>query len=182
MDRTVIVGCGGSGKTTFARRLGELLGAPVTHLDALYYDRDWKPMSGDRFAAMQHELVASPSWVIDGNYASTLPIRLGRADTVVFLDLSPVACLWGITRRRLHRVLRDRAGRQNAQTGIYDRITWEFVRYVWNYRRSMAPRVRGLIAEHAGDAQVHVVRSRRAAEALLTHIAWQRVQSGDRPT
>ncbi|MCW2887368.1 MAG: hypothetical protein QOE54_5204 [Streptosporangiaceae bacterium] len=173
MHRTVIVGCGGSGKTTFARRLGGLLGSPVVHLDALYYDRDWKPLAGDRFAALQHELVALPHWVIEGNYAATLPIRLGRADCVVFLDLPPAVCLWGITRRRLRGLVRGSAGRQNPQTGVYDRITWEFVRYVWNYRRSMAPRVRELIAEHAGDAEVHVVRSWRAAETLLAHLPGQ---------
>jgi adenylate kinase family enzyme len=112
----------------------------------------------EEFAALQEDLVAADRWVIDGNYASTLPIRLRRADTVIFLDLSPLACLWGVAQRRLRH-----GGGQNDRTGVYDRVTWDFIKYVWNYRRTMAPRVRALIAEHAEHAQVHVVKSRRAA-------------------
>jgi adenylate kinase family enzyme len=172
MDRIAIVGCGGSGKTVLARRLGELLDVPVTHLDVLYYDDEWNSLPPEKFAAVQEDLVATPRWIIDGNYASTLPIRLAAADTVIFLDLPAVTCLWGIARRRL----RHRGG-QDDQTGVYDRITWQFLRYVTGYRRTMAPRVRALITEHASHAQVHVLRSRRSAARLLAAA----VRSGTEP-
>lgn len=68
-----------------------------------------------------------------------MPIRLA-ADTVIFLDLTARTCLWGIAQRR-HRY----RGTQNDHDGVYDRITWAFIKYVWNYRRTMAPRVRALI-------------------------------------
>ena len=165
VNRITIIGCGGSGKTTIARRLGAALDAPVTHLDVVYYDSEWNTLPKDKFASLQEELVAADRWVIDGNYASTLPIRLKRADLVIFLDLSPIACLRGIAQRRL----RHRGG-QDDQTGVYDRITWDFIKYVWKYRRTMAPRVHALIAEHTGHAEVHVVRSRSAATALTTRI------------
>lgn len=168
MDRIAIIGCGGSGKTTLAHRLAAALDAPVTHLDVVYYDGEWNALPQEKFAALQEDLVAADRWVIDGNYASTLPIRLKRAGTVIFLDLPPLTCLWGIAQRRLrHR------GVQDDQSGVYDRITWGFIKYVWGYRRAMAPRVRALITEHAGHAQVHIVRSRRAANALVTRIESQ---------
>lgn len=81
------MGCGGSGKTVVGRQLAELIDAPLTHLDGVYYDADWNPLPQEKFAALQEELVARPRWVIDGNYASTLPVRLKRADTVIFLDI-----------------------------------------------------------------------------------------------
>ena len=59
------------------------------HLDGLYYDRDWKPLNKEQFAALQRDLVAEPQWIIDANYASTLPIRLAAADTVIFLTSPP---------------------------------------------------------------------------------------------
>lgn len=169
MDRIAIIGCGGSGKTVLGRRLGDLRDIPVTHLDVIYHDHEWNELPSGKFTEIQQVLVAAPRWIIDGNYATTLPIRLAAADTVIFLDLSPVACLWGIARRRV----RDRGG-QHDQTGVYDRITWQFLRYVAGYRRSMAPRVRALITEHAGHAQVHVLRSRRAANSFLAVVAQRR--------
>jgi hypothetical protein len=99
-------------------------------------------------------------WVIDGNYASTLPIRLKRATQVIFLDLAPLTCLWGIAQRRW----RYRGGQHHD--GVYDRINWQFIAYIWNYRKTMAPRIRAMLAEHATHAEVHVVRSRREAARL----------------
>lgn len=87
---------------------------------------------------------------------------MAAADAVVFLDLPGRACLWGIVNRRLrHR------GRQHRATGVYDRITGDFIRYILGYRRKMAPRVRALIACHAGHAQVTILRSRAAVRRYL---------------
>jgi adenylate kinase family enzyme len=165
MKRIAIIGCGGSGKTTIGRQLAELINAPITHLDAVYYDDDWSTMDPDKFAAFQEDLVAAKKWVIDGNYASTLPIRLKRADTVIFLDLPAVTCLWGVAQRRWKY-----RGGQHDTTGVYDRITWSFITYVWGYRRTMAPRVRALIADHAQHADVRIITSRRAANQMLTQM------------
>ena len=162
MDRIAIVGCGGSGKSHLARELGARLGIPPAHLDALYYDRDWRPLNREEFAARQRDLVAAPRWIIDGNYAATLPIRLQAADTVVFLDLPTWICLRGIAQRRL----RHGAG-QHGAIGVYVRINWSFLHYVVGYRRQMAPRVRQLFRVHAGGAEVVVLRSRRAVRHFL---------------
>ncbi|WP_106400082.1 P-loop NTPase family protein [Actinocorallia populi] len=166
MERVAVIGCGGSGKTTVGRRLAAVIGTTVTHLDAVYYDEHWNGLPQEEFAAVQEGLVAAPAWVIDGNYASTLPIRLRRATHVVFLDPPVLTCLWGVLQRRL----RHRGG-QHDETGVYDRITWGFVKYVWNYRKEMRPRVLLLLAEHARHAEVRIVRSRRAANALVSEAA-----------
>jgi adenylate kinase family enzyme len=162
VDRFAIIGCGGSGKSHLARSLGTALGITPVHLDGRYYDADWKPLDKDTFADLQRDLVTAPRWIIDGNYASSLPIRLEAADTVIFLDLPGWACLWGVLQRRLRH-----GGGQHQAIGVYDRITWDFIRYILGYRRAMAPRVRTLIAEHATDAQVVILRSRQSARRYL---------------
>jgi len=164
--RIAIIGCGGSGKSYLARGLAAELGVQPTHLDTLYYDREWNPLPAERFAELQRELVATPRWVIDGNYAASMSIRLAAADTVIFLDLPAASCLTGILQRRLQH-----GSGQHDAIGVYNRITWDFVRYIWNYRRTMRPRVRQLIAEHADHAQVVVLRSRRAAARYRRHSA-----------
>ncbi|MBO3737434.1 topology modulation protein [Actinoplanes sp. NEAU-H7] len=150
MRRIAIFGCGGAGKSHLARRLAVRLGFPATHLDDHYYDDGWNPAPADEFAATQRDLVGADRWIIDGNYASTLPIRLARADTVILLDLPAHTCLWGIARRR---------GRH--------RITLPFLWYVIRYRRTMRPRVEALIAEHAGHARYLRFTSHRQVNRFL---------------
>ncbi len=165
MDRIVIIGCGGSGKSTVARHLAQILDIPLTHLDAVYYDEQWNPLPQDAFAARQAKLVTEDRWIIEGNYASTLPIRLQAADTVLFLDIPAAVCLWGIVgRRRRYR------GGQHTAVGVYDRITWSFVRYIAGYRRTMRPRVRRLLADHARHTRLITLTSRGQVALLLDRI------------
>ena len=165
MDRIAIVGCGGSGKTHMANQLATLLNLPLTHLDGIYYDADWNPLPQEEFAALQCELVAQPRWLIEGNYAGTLPTRLASADTVILLDLPAITCLAGIFQRRL----RYRGG-QHAAAGIYDRITWGFVRYISGYRKSMRPRVRQLLDEHGANTEFVTLTSRRRAARFTAQL------------
>ncbi|MGH3929553.1 MAG: DNA topology modulation protein FlaR [Pseudonocardiaceae bacterium] len=168
MDRIAIIGCGGSGKTYLANRLAALLNLPLTHLDGVYYDADWKPLPQEEFAAIQHDLVSAPRWLIEGNYAGTLPIRLAMADTVIFLDLPAVTCLIGIARRRW----RYRGG-QHAQEGVYDHLTWNFVRYIWGYRKSMRPRVQQALNEHGAKVRLITLTSRRQVGRFVAQLEAQ---------
>jgi adenylate kinase family enzyme len=166
MNRIAIIGCGGSGKTYVARKLAARLNLPLTHLDSIYYDANWNPLLQDDFADRQKELTAGPRWLIEGNYASTLSIRLASADTVIFLDLPAITCLVGILQRRWHY-----RGGQYARDGVYDRIRWSFVRYIWGYRKTMRPKVRGLLTEHGGGIQLITLTSRRDAVRFLVDVA-----------
>jgi adenylate kinase family enzyme len=166
MKKVAVVGCGGSGKSHLARQLGGILGAPVTHLDAVYYDDEWNALPKEKFAARQQELVARPSWVIDGNYNSTLPIRLEACDTVVLMDVPTLAALWGIASRQI------RHGAGHKGNGVHNRITRAVIRYVITYRRRMRPRVMAKIDEYARDhAQVVLLRGRRHTRRWLEEVA-----------
>jgi adenylate kinase family enzyme len=162
-QRIVIIGCGGSGKTHLANQLAALHQLPLTHLDAIYYDTDWNPLPPENFEAAQRSLVSGDRWLIEGNYASTLPIRLAAADTVIFLDLPALTCLLGILQRRW----RYRGGQH--RDGVYDRITWSFLRYIRGYRTHMRPRVRELIDQHGRHVRLVTLTSRRQADHYLAH-------------
>jgi adenylate kinase family enzyme len=165
MDRVAIVGCSGSGKSHLARQLGQVIGAPVTHLDAVFYDDEWNELPKEKFAQAQQDLVAEPRWVIDGNYNSTLPIRLNACDTVVLMDTATLVCLWGMFSRQL------RHGSGHKGNGIHNRIHWGVIKYVATYRRSMRPRVLAKIHEHAVHADVVLLSSRRSVRRWLAQAA-----------
>jgi adenylate kinase family enzyme len=171
VDRIAIIGCGGSGKTVLARQLATRLGHPLTHLDAVYYDEHWHPIPADEFAARQQALAAGKAWILEGNYASTLPIRLARADTVIFLDLPALTCLGGVVRRRW----RYRGGQHTD--GVYDRITVPFLRYILGYRTAMRPRVEALVAEHAAHADFVRMTSRRQVRRFLSGLDTTQAQA-----
>lgn len=166
MERVAVVGCGGSGKSYVARELGRLLDLPVIHMDAVYFDDQWNPLPIERFEAVQRELVAAPRWVMDGNYNSTIDIRLQAANTVVFMNLPTHVCPWGI----LSRQLRHGPG-QNHQNGVYNRITRDVLWYVLGYRRKMRPRVLAKIEEHASHARLITLTGRGHTRRFLRQVA-----------
>jgi adenylate kinase family enzyme len=168
MMKVAIVGCGGSGKSYLARELGKILDAPVTHLDAAFYDDDWNALPMDKFAELQRELVAEPRWVIDGNYNSTLQIRLESCDTVVFMDVSTISALYGIFSRQL------RHGAGHKGNGVHNRIHWGVIKYVATYRRKMRPRVMAKIDEFASSrSDVVLLANRRQTRRWLQQVAAQ---------
>jgi adenylate kinase family enzyme len=172
-ERIVIAGCGGSGKSWLARRLRGILDVPLTHLDDVFYDDEWNELPMEKFAAAQRELVAQHRWVIDGNYNSTLSIRLAACDTVILMDVSTLAALRGI----FARLIRYGAGHQG--NGVHNRIHWGVIRYVATYRRQMRPQVVAKIEEFAaGHAEVILLTSRRTARRWLQDIAAQHPRSG----
>jgi adenylate kinase family enzyme len=157
--RVAVIGCGGAGKTVLARRLGEVLALPVVHSDL---HRPLWDEHGDQ--------IAGDEWVIDGMRLGMLDERLARADTVVFLDRGPLACYWGILRRRL----RYRGG-LHADDGVADFVNWEFIRWVWTFRRKHRPRVLELLERHATSTAVVVLRSYAESDAFVERVAATRV-------
>ena len=165
MRRIAIIGAGGAGKSTLARCLGELLGLEVIHLDALYWKPGWTETPRSEWEALQRALVARDTWIIDGNYGGTMEIRLRAADTVVFLDAPRWRCVYQVLKRRFQ--YRGRT-RPDLAAGCPERITWEFLRWIWSYP---AQRRRGILEKlKTGNAEVIVLRSQRQVRAFLRHL------------
>jgi adenylate kinase family enzyme len=99
---------------------------------------------------------------MDGNYGGTMPLRLASADTVVFLDLPTVLCVWRVVRRRLSSRRRPR-----ADLPLGDRLTWEFLRWILSYRRTRRPRILAALEGIRPRASVFVLSSRRDVRRFL---------------
>jgi len=103
MNKIMVIGVSpGVGKSTFARRLGELTGIEVTHLDRLYWKPNWVEASVEEFSTAQQQVVQNEQWIIEGNYTGTFTIREPHADTVIYLELPLRVCLYRVLKRRVH--------------------------------------------------------------------------------
>ena len=97
--KIIIIGCSGSGKSTFARKLHDVTGMPIYHLDNLFWKADRTHISRDEFDARLNEYMQKDSWIIDGDYSRTYEMRIAACDTVIFLDYGEAVCMQGITER-----------------------------------------------------------------------------------
>lgn len=130
LRRVMIVGSSGSGKSTLARSLGQTLALPVHHLDAHYWLPGWAARPHEAFRARQEVLVSAERWVIDGNYRSTMDIRLPRADSVILIDVSRLLAVWRIIRRRW--TYRGRT-RPDLPPNCPEQVDWAFVKWTWSF-------------------------------------------------
>jgi adenylate kinase family enzyme len=156
MQRILVIGSPGAGKSTLARRLGERLGLPLVHLDREHWSAGWVSLPKDEFVAKVAELAARPSWIIDGNYASTLDVRAARATAIIWLDLPRWLCMARIFKRII--VYRGRV-RPDMAGGCPERLSLEFLRYAWNFSSHSRPGNEALVTAARDDQKVVVLRT-----------------------
>ncbi len=161
MQRAIVIGCPGSGKSTFARALQNLTELPLHYLDMLYWNADRTTVAKEVFRARLAEVIAKDRWIIDGNYASTMAWRMQRCDTVFFLDYPLEVCLQGVESRRGQ----SRPDMPWVETGT----DGEFLAFIRAYREESRPAVLDLLAQHP-EKDVHIFRSREEAAAYLASL------------
>ena len=166
MERILIIGCGGAGKSTLARQLGEKLSVPVVHLDKLYWKPGWVQESREEFDRKLTQELEKSKWIIDGNFNRTMPQRLQKCDTILYLDFSRWACLRGVIRRILTIY---GSVRPDMGEGCPERFDLEFLRWVWNYNKNNRERNYQLLSE-ATHAQMIVLKNRRAVKVFLKNL------------
>lgn len=167
MERIIIIGCGGAGKSTLARALGEKLNIPVVHLDKIFWKPGWVEMPKDEFDAVLRQEILKEKWIMDGNFNRTLPERIARCDTIIYLDFSRFACLCGVLKRILTTYGKVRP---DMGVGCPERIDWEFLKWVWDFNKNKRQRNYELL-NGAAHAETIVLKNRRSVKQFLRQIA-----------
>jgi adenylate kinase family enzyme len=164
VKRVVIIGSGGSGKSTLAKKLGEVLYLPVYHLDKLYWQPNWQTLPQDDWVQLQQTICQEPQWIIDGNYGGTMDVRLAASDTIIFLDMPRLLCLWRVTKR----FLRYRgSSRPDMTQGNEERLTKEFLTWLWNYPEEKRPEILAKLEQLKAEKQVFILSSPKAVRTFL---------------
>ena len=145
MQRVLVIGPCGAGKSTAAVELGGVLGLPVHHLDQLHWREGWVESSRDELLEALAPIIAGERWLVDGNYGGTMAARLARADTVVYLDYPTWLCLW----RAFGRVRRFRGrSRPDMAPGCPERFDPAFFLYILTFRRGPRRRTEEKLRGH----------------------------------
>lgn len=130
MKKVIIIGAPGAGKSTLARVLQNTTKLPLIHLDLLFWKPGWVETPKVAWVALQQEIVQGEEWIIDGTYLSTVDIRLGAANVVIFLDMARTLCIWRVIKRH---ILYWRRSRPDLAKGCPEKITWNYLNKVWNF-------------------------------------------------
>lgn len=161
MKKITIIGAPGTGKSTVAVKVAEILNLPVFHLDCYYWNPGWQEKSFAEFKEIYDRLIDQPEWIIEGCSTKTIPERIAAADTIVYLIASRPTCLWRIARRIFSRK------QIGAPIACRPRITCKFLKYTWCWRKRYEPMIMELLQRSQCDKRVFVIRNTQELEQFL---------------
>ena len=150
----MIIGSGGAGKSTLARELGKKLNIEVLHLDNLLWEPNWKQVPKDKQKIIQENIVQNDQWIIDGNYGGTMDIRFQSADTIIFMDISRVICIYRAIKRTFQ--YRNKA-RPDMVEGNHERFDLNFYKWVWNYPKDKKPEIMDKLNEMSNEKNRNII-------------------------
>lgn len=161
MKKIIIIGCPGSGKSTFSKALHEKTNLPLYHLDMLYWNSDRTTVSKEVFRERLQSVLVLNKWIIDGNYGSTIEMRLKECDTVFFLDYPLEVCIDGV-RQRKGTVRTD-------MPWIETEDDEEFLQFIRDFEKRSRPKIIELLNEYK-DKNIIIFKSRENADGYLKNL------------
>ena len=158
MKKVIVIGCPGSGKSTVSRTLHNKTGIPLYHLDMMYWNADKTTVEKSVFLERLSDVLEKDEWIIDGNYSSTMELRMAACDTVIFLDYPLDVCLDGIRKRR--------GKPRSDMPWIETEEDAEFIEFIKYYNEQQKPKVLELLKKYS-DKNIIILESREQADAFL---------------
>lgn len=162
MKKVIVIGCPGSGKTTFSEKLNKITGLPLYHLDAIWHKPDKTHIPREEFDWRIQEIFKTSEWIIDGNYSRTIEMRLKECDTVFLFDLPVEVCIQGAT---------ERIGK-----GRYD-LPWleteldpEFEIFIREFPETTLPKIYDLIEKYKEEKEIVIFRSREDSDRFIDKV------------
>lgn len=162
MKKVIVIGCPGSGKTTFALKLAEATSLPLYHLDAVWHKPDKTHIPREEFDERIGDIFKEDRWIIDGNYKRTIELRLRECDTVFLFDLPTSVCIQGVT---------DRIGKERYDLPwLETELDEEFRKFIEEFPKDTLPYIYELLERYKDEKQIVVFKSREEADGFINKI------------
>ena len=159
MKKIIVIGCPGSGKSTFSKALHKITGIPLFHLDMMYWNSDRTIVPKSVFLERLNDALEKSEWIIDGNYSSTMEKRMSLCDTVFFLDYPLDVCLDGVKSRR-GKIRSDMPWIETEEDA-------EFTEFIKKFNADSRPQVQKLLEKYKNEKNIVIFKSREEADAFL---------------
>lgn len=154
IQRIMIIGRPGSGKSTFSAWFSKELNIPVFHLDKYFFEKNWVERNYQEFLSSQNEMISNPSWIIDGNSTKSYEMRYKYADLCLYFNFPRWLCYWRVFKRLFHKHpdIDDRA------PNCTETVRWSLLKYMWNFEDRVNPILQQLQSKYP-DVQLIELRS-----------------------
>ena len=163
----MIIGCCGAGKSTFSKALQQKTQLPLIHLDQHYWQPNWTETNPEEWTKQVKKLAQKATWIIDGNYGGTMDIRLARADTIIYLDISTPKALYRILKRSFTYYGKTRP---DMPSNCPERFSLEFIHYVANFNRTRKSKIMQKLNALSTSKTVHILKSKNEIQYFLKEI------------
>jgi len=164
MNKVLVLGCCGSGKSTFSRQLAHITGLPIIHLDQHYFKPGWEEPDKATWRDKVHQLCHQERWIMDGNYSGTIDIRLEHADTVIYLDNPTYSNLYRVCKRIMtYRGI----VRPDAAPGCAERWDLDFLHYVLVFNWVRRPGLLKKLRSGVRDFTLSILKGDKERQSYL---------------
>lgn len=159
MKRAVVIGCSGSGKSVFSRKLRDVTGLTLYYLDMIWHKPDGTNISREEFDEKLRSIISRDSWIIDGNYQRTLETRIKACDTVFLFDLPTETCIEGAL---------SRIGKKREDMPWFENeLDPQFRQWIESFRTNQLPEIYRLLEKYKNGRQIVVFRTREQADKFI---------------
>ena len=158
--KIIVIGCPGSGKSTFSKKISKILNLPIYHLDMLYHNSDGTHISKEELEEKLKTIFKeNNNWIIDGNYQRTLEMRMKECDTIILLDYPIEICLAGAEAR---------IGTQREDLPfIEEKLDENFKQSILDFSREKLPQIHELIKKYKKTKNIIIFKSREEADRYI---------------
>ncbi len=159
MEKVLVIGSPGAGKSTFARGLRDATGLPLYYLDMLWHKPDKTNLSREEFDTKLGDILKKDHWMIDGNYLRTLEMRIKACDTVFLMDIPLEICLLGAAARI--------GKRREDLPWVEQELDEEFRQWIVDFSKDQLPQIYALLEAYGQQKTVFIFHSRAEADAYI---------------